>query len=154
MLRWKTVKTKRKNKANSSACIFYRADKLKGKKLMITREFRQELAARMRAMVGLRKKRPTVVEVAGKTIELSGMPTYLKRFYEGMSKIGNSYAQAVKLHCYQCSGYSALEANRCTNTDCPLWIVINNRRQLFEKKKAWKKSYEFNVFWKRSLPNG
>jgi hypothetical protein len=109
---------------------------IEGKKLMITKEFRQELAARMRAMVGLRKKRPTVVEVAGKKIELSGMPTYLKKFYKGMSEIGNSYAQAVKLHCYQCSGYSTLEAHRCTNTDCPLWIVINNRRKHFEQKKG------------------
>lgn len=39
---------------------------------MITKGFRQELAARMRAMVGLRKKRPTVVEVAGKKIEFLG----------------------------------------------------------------------------------
>ena len=132
----KTVKTKRKNKATTTANIFYRANRPKGKKLMIAKEIRQELAARMRAMTGMRKKRPTVVEVAGKKIELSGMPTYLKKFYKGMSEIGNSYAQAVKLHCYQCSGYSTLEAHRCTNTDCPLWIVINNRRKHFEQKKG------------------
>ena len=132
----KTVKTKRKNKATTTAHIFYRANRPKGKKLMIAKEIRQELAARMRAMTGMRKKRPTVVEVAGKKIELSGMPTYLKKFYKGMSEIGNSYAQAVKLHCYQCSGYSTLEAHWCTNTDCPLWIVINNRRKHFEQKKG------------------
>ena len=33
---------------------------------MIAKEIRQELAAKMRALAGLRKKRPTVVEVAGK----------------------------------------------------------------------------------------
>ena len=38
---------------------------------MIAKEIRQELAAKMRAMAGMRKKRPTVVEVAGKKIELS-----------------------------------------------------------------------------------
>ena len=62
--------------------------------------------------------------------------TPLEKFLENPSM-----TKAVKMFCYECSGYSKNLANTCNNTDCALWLFKKGNIIDENALKVWRKSY-------------
>ena len=78
------------------------------------------------------------LKIGGKTWDLTREPAYRKNFLESISRIGTAPMKAVRLYCYQCSGYSHAEVRACECRDCPLFVLKWNRN----KRKAERKDLE------------
>lgn len=45
-----------------------------------------------------------------------------------------TFAQAIKVKCYECSGYSVSEVSNCPNEKtCPLWAFRKGKRKKVEE---------------------
>lgn len=53
---------------------------------------------------------------------------YFLRYALRLLRIGCSPMKAIKLKCFECSGYFAQVANSCNCRTCALWILLRNRR--------------------------
>lgn len=54
--------------------------------------------------------------------------------------------RAVRMFCYECSGYNRPLANSCPNYDCPLWIFRKGKYSPDPKElPKWKKHYSHHM---------
>lgn len=74
-------------------------------------------------------KRPDRVTAGGREYDLTKEPEYRRTYLERLAKIGTAPLKAVRLHCFECSGYSVLGAKLCSNRDCALWVLLDNRKR-------------------------
>ena len=74
-------------------------------------------------------KRPDRVTAGGREYDLTKEPEYRRVYLERLSRVGTSMMKAIRLHCFECSGYSALEAKQCSNRGCALWVLLDNRKR-------------------------
>ena len=74
-------------------------------------------------------KRPDRVTAGGREYDLTKEPEYRRTYLERLAKIGTAPLKAVRLHCFECSGYSALEAKQCSDRSCALWVLLDNRKR-------------------------
>lgn len=69
-----------------------------------------------------------ILVIAGETYDLNKEPEYQHLFFKRLDVIGTSPTRAIRLMCFQCSGYNAQEANICRNKKCPLYVLKWNRK--------------------------
>lgn len=74
-------------------------------------------------------KRPDRVTAGGREYDLAKEPEYRRTYLERLSRVGTSMMKAIRLHCFECSGYNVLEAKLCPNRDCALWVLLDNRKR-------------------------
>ena len=67
--------------------------------------------------------------IAGKTWDTSREPKYRSAFLESLTRIGTAPMKAIRLYCYQCSGYSHAEVRACECRDCPLFVLKMEQEQ-------------------------
>lgn len=72
---------------------------------------------------------PDVVTICGKSHELKKLPVYRRAYFERLAKVGTAPSVAIRLKCYECSGYSTAEAKRCRDRDCALFVLRHNREK-------------------------
>lgn len=70
---------------------------------------------------------PDTVEIAGKVYDLRKMPSGRRVYFERLARIMTAPMAAVRLKCFECSGFSAIEAGVCNCRDCALWVLRHNR---------------------------
>ena len=70
---------------------------------------------------------PDTVEIAGRVYDLRKMPTQRRAYFERLARITTAPTAAIRLKCYECSGYNAIEAGACNCRDCALWVLRHNR---------------------------
>ena len=70
---------------------------------------------------------PDTVEIAGRVYDLRKMPTQRRVYFERLARITTAPMAAVRLKCFECSGFSAIEAGVCNCRDCALWVLRHNR---------------------------
>ena len=70
---------------------------------------------------------PDTVEIAGRVYDLRKMPTQRRASSERLARITTAPTAAIRLKCYECSGYNAIEAGACNCRDCALWVLRHNR---------------------------
>lgn len=77
--------------------------------------------------------------IAGKVWNADNENTaYRRELLKRLSNIGTSPTRAIKVFCWQCSGFSHAEVRACECRDCPLFVLKWNRN----KRKAERKNLE------------
>lgn len=69
-----------------------------------------------------------ILVIAGETYDLNKEPEYQHPFYKRLDVIGTSPTRAMRLMCFQCSGYNAQEAKNCQTKNCPLYVLKWNKK--------------------------
>ncbi len=70
---------------------------------------------------------PDTVEIAGRVYDLRKMPTQRRVYFERLARITTAPTAAIRLKCYECSGYSVQEARACNCRECALWVLQHHR---------------------------
>ncbi len=70
---------------------------------------------------------PDTVEIAGRVYDLRKMPKQRRVYFERLARITTAPTAAIRLKCYECSGYSVQEARACNCRECALWVLQHHR---------------------------
>lgn len=70
---------------------------------------------------------PDTVEIAGRVYGLRKMPKQRRVYFGRLAQITIAPAAAVRLKCYECSGYSVQEARACNCRECALGVLQHHR---------------------------
>lgn len=54
---------------------------------------------------------------------------YKEKFKKMLDEIGTQPMKAINAHCFQCSGYNYRIARECTDTNCALYILKQNKKK-------------------------
>ena len=72
---------------------------------------------------------PDTLTICGRRFDLRRMPDYRRNYLDRLARLKTAAGAAIRLKCFECSGYSAQEANKCQNIECALYVLRRNRAQ-------------------------
>lgn len=88
----------------------------------------ENLKKALEAQARIRAERSDTLTIHGRVYDLRNEPNYRRAYLERLSRVGNSMMKAIRLKCFECSGFNSLESSACECRDCALWVLRENRK--------------------------